>query len=439
MIVAITILLFLIVLNGIFAMSELAIMTSRHSRLEGMALRGQRGAAMAMSLAKEPTRFLSTVQVAITLIGILAGAFGEAWLSDGIERLISRVEWLAPHSPAIAMTLVVIAITFFSLVIGELVPKRIALAFPERSASVIAPPLVLLSRLAAYPVRVLSAATEAVLAVLRVPQPNREDLSEEDVKVLVAKAASSGIFSPEEHRIVDRVMRLGDIEVGSLVVPRNDIIWLDESMSAEDVKVLVGTSPYSHFPVCRGSLDEILGVVHIKDLIAHGLIAGNDFKVLTVAQPPLFIPETTAVLKVLETFQRSRTHIAFVIDEYGGTEGLVTVNDIVQAILGDISRQGEDGPPMAVRRSDGSWLLDGRLPMHELLATLGLSVSQEELPDVHTAAGLVMALLDRLPTLGESIEWQGWRLEVVDMDGQRIDQILAAKLASPEPSDGVVI
>jgi len=439
MIVAITILFLLVVLNGIFAMSELAIMTSRQGRLEGMAGRGHRGAAMAISLAREPTRFLSTVQVAITLIGILAGAFGEAWLSDGIERQVSRIEWLAPHSAAIALTVVVVVITYVSLVIGELVPKRIALAYPELSASVIAPPLVLLSTLAAYPVRLLSASTEAVLGLLRVPQPNREDLSEEDVKLLVAKAASSGIFTPEEHRIVDRVMRLGDIAVGSLVVPRHDIIWLDESMDAEDVKVLVGTSPYSHFPVCRGSLDEILGVVHIKDLIAHGLIAGSSFKVLTVAQPPLFIPETTPILKVLETFQRSRTHIAFVIDEYGGTEGLVTVNDIVQAILGDISRQGEEGPPMAVRRSDGSWLIDGRLPVHDVLATLGIVVGDEELPDVHTAAGLVMATLDRLPKLGESIEWLGWRLEVVDMDGQRVDQVLATKLPPSQPPDDVMI
>lgn len=383
---------------------------------------------MAIGLSREPTRFLSTVQVTITLIGILAGAFGEAWLSEGIARQVARVSWLAPYSAPIALTAVVVVITFVTLVIGELVPKRIALAYPEASASVIAPLLALLSRIAALPVRVLSASTEAVLRVLRVPQPNREDLSEEDVKTLVNKAASTGVFTPEEHRIVDRVMRIGDTEVGSLVVPRSEIIWLDEAMTAEDVKVLVGTSPYSHFPVCRGSLDEILGVVHIKDLIAHGLIAGSDFKVLTVAQPPLFIPETTPILKVLETFQRSRTHIAFVIDEYGGTEGLVTVNDIVQAILGDISRQGEEGPPEAVRRDDGSWLLDGRLPLHDVVSTLGVMVSEEDLPDVHTAAGLLMALLDRIPQRGEWIDWHGWRLEVVDMDGQRIDQVLARRV-----------
>jgi putative hemolysin len=293
-----------------------------------------------------------------------------------------------------------------------------------------------ISAIAALPVRVLSASTDVLLRLFRVPAPSREDLSEEDVTMLVAKAASTGVFTPAEHRIVDRVFQVGDLSVGSLVVPRSAIVWIDEETSAEDVKVLVGTSPYSHFPVCRGSLDEILGVVHIKDLIAHGLIAGAEFKVLSVAQKPLFIPETTPVLKVLETFQQSKNHIAFVIDEYGGTEGLVTINDIVQAILGDLSRRGEDGPPDAVQRGDGSFLLDGLLPLHELIGTLGATADpagrDDELPDVNTAAGLVMALLDHVPRKGEFIEWRGWRLEVVDMDGQRVDQLLATRLERPD-------
>lgn len=426
---AIAILFGLILLNGIFAMSELAIMTSRRSRLQRSAEAGSRGAATALALAREPARFLSTVQVGITLVGILSGAFAERALSSQVQSLVETVPVLVPYAVPVALVVVVLLVTYFSLVLGELVPKRIALARPERVASTIALPLDLVSRVAAVPVRLLTLSSDVVLKLLRVRPREGDDVSAEDVKSLVARAASTGVFDPMEHELFQRVFRVSDLSVKSLMVPRAEVIWIDESAPVDELRVLVGTSPFSHFPVCRGSLDHIVGVVHVKDLIAHGLVAGAEFNVARVAQKPLFVPETTAALVLLDRFQRTRTHVAFVVDEYGGTEGLVTLNDVIGALVGDITRRGEEPPPKAVRRDDGSWLVEGRLPLHEVLRTLRLPEgAADELPEVHTAAGLVVALLGDVPRVGQHVDFNGWRLEVVDMDDHRIDQVLAKRL-----------
>ncbi|MFO0874572.1 MAG: hemolysin family protein [Phycisphaerales bacterium] len=425
---ALAILLGLLALNALFAMSELAIMTARRSRLQQAADAGGRGAATALALAREPTRFLSTVQGGITLVGILSGAFAERAVSSQLQDAIAGVPLLAPYAATLALAVVVLGVTYFSLVLGELVPKRLALAHPEAVASAISRPLDLASRIAAWPIRVLTLSTDGVLRLLRVRAREGDDVSEEDVKSLVARAATTGVFDPLEHELFQRVFRVGDLSARSLMVPRADMTWIDESASVDEVRVLVGTSPFSHFPVCRGNVDDIVGVVHVKDLIAHGLVAGADFNVARVAQRAMFVPETTAALKLLDRFQRTKTHIAFVVDEYGGTEGLVTLNDVIRAIVGDITRSGEEPPPKAVRRDDGSLLLDGRLPLHELLGVLALSDrAADELPAVHTAAGLVVALLGNVPRVGQHVDWNGWRLEVVDMDDHRIDQILARR------------
>lgn len=428
MLVPLLILLVLFALNGVFAMAELAMMTSRRARLQQAAAKGSKGAATALVLSREPTRFLSTVQVGITLIGILAGAFGEKALSGDVQEYVSRVSALKPFSDEIALILVVAFITYFSLVIGELVPKRLALAYPEAIAATIARPLDLLSRIVSMPVKLLTFSTEAVLKVMRVKQRQGDDISEDDIKALVARAATTGIFDALEHKLFQRVFQIGDLTVSSLMVPRSDIIWIAEDEPTDAVRVLVGTSPHSHFPVCRNSPDQIVGVVHVKDLIAYGLLAGSSFKVTAVAQPPVFVPETMSALKLLDQFQRTKTHVAFVVDEYGGTQGLITLNDVVRAVIGDISRRGDDAPPGAHRRSDGSWLLDGSLPLHEMVVTLKVSSDAEAaLPDVNTVAGLVLAELSHIPTPGEKIAWHGLTLEVVDMDGTRIDKVLATR------------
>jgi len=431
--IAVLVLGLLILLNGVFAMSELAMMTARKSRLQRQAERGSRGAAMALKLANEPTRFLSTVQVGITLIGILSGAFAEVAVADEIEAWIARSPTLQPYSNAMALILVVVLITYFSLVFGELVPKRTALAHPEAVATVIAQPLNLIAAVAALPVRLLSGSTELIIRILGIKPRAGDEVSEEDVSALVARAASTGVFTRQEHALFQRTMQVGDLTVRDLMVPRTQVVWIDEHTTMDELQVLIGTSPYSHFPVCKGSLDHMIGVVHLKDLITYGILAGRDFKLGVVAKPPLFAPETKPALRMLDEFKRTKTHIAFVVDEYGGTLGLLTLNDVLSALIGDIGRRGEEPKPKAVQRDDGSWLMDGLLPLREARIVLALTFdSPDDEPSAHTMAGLVLGLLGHVPEVGESVTWNGWRLEVIDMDGSRIDQILVSK-AQPEP------
>lgn len=431
MLVTVVILAVLLIVNGLFAMAELAMMTSRQSRLQQSARAGGRGAAAALVLAREPTRFLSTVQVGITLIGILAGAFGENSLSGHFEPIVASVPALAPYADTISLALVVVLITYFSLVVGELVPKRIALAYPEAVASTIARPLGVLSVVTAWPVRVLTISTEALLRLLRVPTTRGDEVSEDDVKALMSRATMTGIFMPQELKLFQRIIRAGDLVVRDLMVARTDIAWLDESETVDMVRVRVGTSPYSHFPVCKGDLDHLLGVVHIKDLIAFGLLAGERFRITEVMQKPMFVPESMPALRLLDQFQQTKVHIAFVVDEYGGTQGMLTLNDVTSAIVGDVSRRGEAGLPTMTRRGDREWLVDGRLPLRDLIAGLDLPPEiDEELPDVSTAAGLVTALLGHLPVEGEQTQWQGLRFEIIDMDGTRVDKILVSRVES---------
>jgi putative hemolysin len=431
MLAACLILLGLFFVNGILSMSELAIMTSRSSRLERDVRRGSKGAAAALTLAREPTRFLSTVQVGITLIGILAGAFGEKAIAGRLRDLFASMPSIAPFADEIALVTVVAVITYASLVLGELVPKRIAMAHPESSAAIIAQPLLLLSTLAAIPVRVLSASTEGILRLLRVKQ-RENDVNEDDVKAMVDRAATSGAIEPAEHRLFQRALAIGERKAKALMVPRSEVVWIEETMTTDDVRVLLGTSPYSHFPICRGAFDQLVGVVHIKDLIAYGLLGGTDFPVATVAQPPIFVPDTAPALKILEIFQAERTHIVFVVDEYGSLEGIVTLNDVMRALVGDVGRRGEEPGPAAVRRADGSYLMDSRLPLAELIRMYDLPLDADHaMADVSTVGGLIIRQLGRIPETGQTVEWESLRLEVVDMDGHRIDQVLVSRPAPP--------
>lgn len=436
--IAILILALLVLLNGLFAMAELAMMTSRHGRLQQMAATGSRGAAAALTLAREPTRFLSTVQVGITLIGILSGALGENAISERFEKLIAKIPGLEPHADTISLVIVVLLITYFSLVVGELVPKRIALSYPEAVAAKIARPLSVMSTITAWPVRFLSYSTEALVAVLRVKKTHAsEEVSEADVRAIIDRAAGTGIFTKQEITLFQHILRAGDLNVGDIMVPRTEIVWIDNDESIETVRVLIGTSPFSHFPVCRGSLDRLIGVVHVKDLITYGLLAGADFKVSVVAHQPLCVPESLPALRLLDQFQKSKVHIAFVVDEHGGMLGMLTLNDITSTIVGDISRPGEAATATIVRRSDGSWLIDGRLPIHLLISELTLSEeAAESIPNVTTVGGVVPAILGRIPREGETVTWQGYRIEVIDMDGARVDKLLATRLPeAPTPSE----
>lgn len=436
MLLAISAVLVLIGINGLLAMSELAMMTSRKARLEADAARGSRNARVALQLASEPTRFLSTVQVGITLVGILAGAFGERALSTPLEDALARMPGLEPYAAGLALAFVVMVITYLSLVFGELVPKRLALAYPESIATLIARPLALVAWLAAWPVRVLSVSTEVITRVLRVKADARDDVSEEDVRALVARAAGTGVFTRKEHEIFDRLLSIGDITVRDLMVPRVDIVWIEATTTPDTLRVLIGTSPYSHFPVCEGNLDRLVGVVHIKDLIAYGLLADANFEVAAVAQEPLYIPETLPALRALDMFQSTRTHIAFVVDEHGGVQGLVTLNTISAALVGDVGRAGESPRPRARSRPDGSWVLDGRLAIADLRRTLGIRDSDRlPSPDASTAAGLVLALLGHIPQQGESVEWMGWRFHIDQVHSNRIHRISAKRSEPARPQE----
>lgn len=420
----ILILFLLIAFNGVLVMSELAVVSARKVRLEQAAQRGSAGARAALKLLDSPTRFLSTVQGGITLIGIMAGAFGEAAIANRLVPVIERYESLRDHSHAIAAVIVILLITYLSLVIGELVPKRLALNAPEKIAMVVAPAMQALSWLTAPIVHFLSSSTDLILKLFPGKTPGDDLVTEEEIKSLIEKGTAAGLFHEKERELVERIFRMADLSVSALMVPRTDIVWLPADASADRVRVAVATSSHSHFPVCAGGLDNLIGVVHLKDMIKSGLLM-QSINLRVLARKPLFVPESTMALRLLDEFRRSRVHIAFVLDEYGVITGLITLNDLVESLLGQIHRMGEDTEPLAVQREDGSWLLDGGLPIEELKAMMGVeSLPHEDRTSFQTVAGFVMTFLGRVPRTADKFTFDRFRFEVVDMDRHRIDKVL---------------
>lgn len=420
------ILFLLIMLNGVFALAELAIVSARRERLQMLVDSGNSGAAIALRMSQEPTALLSTVQVGITLIGILAGAFGGAALTDELSQLIEPLPVIGPYSRTIALGLVVGTITFFSVVLGELVPKRLALRNPERIASMVARPMYALSRLARPIVRLLSLATSFFLRVLGV----RDDISEstvteEEIKVLVEQGAQAGIFEEAEREMVESIFRFGDRQLRSLMTPRTEIVWLDINDPEEDIRETVSQSHHSRFPVCDGALDRVLGVVEAKDMLSSSW-TDTPFDLRDVLQPPLFLPETMLALRALERFKQTGIQVALLVDEFGGIEGLVTLIDMMEAIVGDIPTLEEIAEPPIVMREDGSYLVEGYLDVDDLKALL----LADELPneeDFQTLGGFVVSLIGRLPRVGDHVVWDGFRFEIVDMDGNRVDKVLISR------------
>lgn len=420
MVTAILIIILLTIANGIFAMSEAAVISARKAKLQQQANMGDARARAALALADNPNRFLSTVQVGITLIGILAGAFGEATLADDVETLLERVPWLAPYSRAISLIIMVVVLTYLSLIIGELVPKRLALRNPEAIAGLVAAPMNFLSAVVSPAVYVLSVSTEAVLRLLGVKPSTEPPVTEEEIRVLIQQGTQAGVFEVAEQDMVEAVFRLNDQRAFDLMTPRPEIIWLDLDDSPQEVVAKITESGYSRFPVCRGSLDNVLGVVRAKDLLARS-VAGEPLDLKAAMRSPIFVPESALAFQVLELFRGSQPHLALVIDEYGGTQGLVTLHDILEAIVGEV----EVSEPQAVQRQDGSWLLDGALAVEEFKEIFDLKILPEEEHDYYqTLGGFVMMLLGRVPTAGDHFHWAGLRFEVMDMDGKRVDKVL---------------
>lgn len=430
---AILALVLLVLLSGFLSLSEFAVVSSRRMRLEQSAQRGHRGARMALLLLNSPTRFLSTVQIGNTLCAIIAGAVGQAALTETLAALLGRIPALQERAFEISTVIVVAVITYIWLVFGELVPKRLALNNPEKTAGVIAPPMRLLSIITAPAVSLLSATIEVVLKLFPAKTPGLEMATEDEIRGLIAQATRAGTFLEKERELVERIFQLGDQRVNALMVPRGDIVWLPADAATERVRLAVATSSHSHFPVCdpAAGLEKIIGVVHLKDLIQAGLLTKQiDLKIL--ARKPLFVPETTPVLRLLDDLRKGQTHLAFVLDEYGVIAGLITLNDIVGSMLGPIARYGETIEPLAVMRDDGSWLLDGSLPVYDLKGLMQTTtLPHEERTSFQTVGGFVMTYLGRVPRTGEWFAFDRYRFEVVDMDRHRVDKVLLS-FAKPE-------
>ena len=427
MIIEIGILVILILINGLFALAEMSIVSSRRERLRMLVDDGNRGAATALRLSQEPTVFLSTVQVGITLIGILAGAFGSASLSDELSQLIAPIPIIGPYSRTVALALVVGVITFFQVVVGELVPKRLALRNPERIAAAVAGPMSVLSRIARPVVRLLALTTRFFLRVLGV----RDDISEttvteEEIKVLVEQGAQAGVFEEAERDMVESIFRFGDRQLRSLMTPRTEIVWLDINDPEEEIRETVSQSHHSRFPVCDDALDRVLGIVQAKDMLSNSW-TDQPFDLKSIMRPPLFLPETMSALRALERFKQTGIQEALLVDEFGGIEGLVTLIDMMEAIVGDIPTAEEIAEPPVVKREDGSWLVDGSIDIDDLKELLEVGELPDE-GDYQTLGGFIVLLIGRLPRAGDRVDWQDYRFEVVDMDGYRIDKVLLSKL-----------
>jgi putative hemolysin len=432
-VVEIVLILVLIVANGIFSGSEIAVVSSRKIRLEQLAEQGNGRASAALRLANAPNDFLSAVQIGITLIGILSGAVGGATLAHRLQPLIASVPALRAWSEGLSVAVVVGIITYLSLVIGELLPKRIALNNPEAVACAVAWPMRWLARWTAPLVRVLGFSTQVLLNLLGIRNSTEPDLTEEEIKALIRQGAESGVLEEAEHEMVQRVFRLGDRSIRAIMTPRTEICWLDLNLPRDQQLELVTGSNHSRLPVAKGSLDACIGILRGRHLLASEL-SGSPADLKELLQPPLYITESARALNVIEQFRQTGVHIALVTDEYGGIEGLVTLTDLMEAIVGDLPSAEDLEEPQIIRREDGSWLLDGALDISEFKDLLQrTSLPDEASGSFHTLGGFVLHVLGRVPRAGDHFSWEGLRFEVMDMDGKRIDKVLVAALAQPPP------
>lgn len=422
----------LIVANGLFSGSEIAVVSSRKVRLEQMANRGDTKAKAALKLANSPNDFLSTVQIGITLIGILSGAIGQATLAQRLKHVFDLIPFVKPYSEEVSVVVVVTLITYLSLLVGELVPKRLALNHPEKIACSIARPMRLLSNLTAPLVYLLGISTNALLMLLGIQPETEPAVTEEEIKVLIEQATQSGTFEESEQEIVERVFRLSDRPIKAFMTPRFEITWVNLNAPLKDNQRRIIESSYSRFPVSEESLDKCLGVIRGSNFLA-ACLENKDTDLSTILESPLFIPENTPALRVLEEFKATGIHMAIITDEYGDIEGLVTLTDLMEAIVGGISSYEGLEEPMIIQREDGSWLLDGLLSIDEVKDLLDKEwLAEEETGDYHTLGGFMTTLLKHIPKSGEYFEWEGVRFEIVDMDGMRVDKVLVSLLIKPE-------
>jgi putative hemolysin len=435
------ILLLLIALNGVLVLSEMAIVASRKARLQQLADEGRPGASTALALANDPGPFLSTTQIGITVIGIASGAFAAETVARRLAGFLARFAVLEPHAATLALVIVVTGITVGSLVLGELVPKRIALLHPEATASAIARPMRFLLWLVFPLVNAISVATEAVLRLFGSPAHAAPPISQEEIRVLMRQGTAAGVFDQNEQAMVARVFRMDERRVTSAMTPRTEIRFLDLELPFETNRATLLQSPHSRFPLCKGGLGTIVGIVRAKGLLDSAL-QGRPFDLVPDAGQPLYVPESLTLTDVLEAFRQHRSHLALVVDEYGDIQGLVTLANVMQALVGEIGSVEQSGDSPIVRRDDGSWLVEGALTVQRLHETSGLETAVPVSDDEYnTLAGFVLANLRRMPRAGDRFDAGSYRFEVIDMDHQRVDKVLISQLpraggASPARTSG---
>jgi putative hemolysin len=412
----------LILLNGLFSLGELALISSNRARLSVMERKAVPGATQARVLSDDPQRFLPTVQVGITAVGILSGVFGGARLAGRLEPVLAAVPLLAPFAGPLALALVVVAITYLTLVLGELVPKQVALRHPEVVAAHVARPLMLLARIARPVVWLLGASSTVVLRLFGVHRATSNTVTEEELKALLVEGEETGVLESEERDMIERVLRLADKPVRAIMTPRTELAWIDRTGPAREIAATLKSAPHSRFVVCDGSVDNVVGVVQAKDILDR-VLDGKELSITAALRQPLVMPDTVTALDALERLKSDPLGLALVMDEYGSFEGLVTAADVLEAIVGDATAAGESAEE-ATARGEGVYLLDGMTPVDDLKARL-------ELPDLpaegsyHTLAGLMLALLRRVPRPGDRIVFGGWLFEVTEMDGRRVDRVRA--------------
>jgi putative hemolysin len=427
-VIQIGLVLFLIFVNGLFAMSEMAIVSARRSRLQQRADKGGAGEVRALELAAQPSRFLSTVQVGITTIGVLNGALGEASVSSQIEPLLMTMPELAPYAHEISLTITVFAITYLSLIIGELVPKRLALLHAESIAAAVAGPMHYLSLIALPLVKFLSISTDIVLRIVGARPVRQPSVTEEEIKLLLQQGILEGVFEEVEQELVENILRLDSRKVGAIMTPRKDVVYLDVTKSYEVNRGVLTDHPHWIIPLCRGGVDNVVGFVKTKDVL-NRLLAGEKPELAELVTQALFVPNSLSLMQLLEHFKRSHLQTALVVDEYGELTGLVTLTDVLEAIVGAIASETAEEEPQVSQREDGSWLVDGMLDIDRFKQLFELdALPEEESGNFHTMAGFVMLRLGNVPKVTDTFEFEDLRFEVVDMDRNRVDKILVTRL-----------
>ena len=426
----VALLLFLILVNALFAMSEMALTTSRKARLAVMVEAGEPGAAAAQVLHEDPTKFLSTVQIGITSIGVLNGIVGDAAFSQPLANWFhSALPVLGPRAAELTATaLVVVIITFLTIIFGELVPKRLGQMYPERVAVLVARPMDMLSTATRPFVWLLSACTKATLRLLGIHHAPSRSVTEEEIAASLEEGLDAGVIEAQEHQMVRNVFRLDERQIGSMMIPRTEITWLDQNAPLAELLTQMTTNGHSRYPVCRDGLDDVVGVIQAQDLLVP-LSRGETPNLATLMHAPVFVPETLSGMELLDQFRATSAELVFVVDEYGAVQGVITVRDVLEAITGEFSPPSADDA-WAVQRSDGSWLMDGLIPVPEMKDRLEIrELPEEDRGRYNTLAGMIMLLLGRLPQTTDEVEWDAWRFEVIDLDGKRVDKVLVSRIA----------